>query len=155
LVLAAAKVHKLKWDDAMPTEILIRQIQRGTRGKYGLENVPLESGDFRAKTVATLPSEMAKNLKAAWERRILEIFSLKYFESDKELLSAGIEGDGVDVYYVLMGRDNSPEMGHADTVDIFLVDSQGRLVSRMKKEYGSRYPFRFVDSKGWNYDFLF
>ena len=152
---AEVRVRRLSWDSAILTQSLISQIERGTYGKMGITFLLIRKEEFPGRCVADLSLEQGARLRDIWKDRILESLTTKYFSTDRDLLAAGLDGDGVDVYYVLMARDNSAEMGHADTVEIFVIDSHKRLVSKMKKEYGSRYPFRFIEQKTWNYDFLF
>jgi len=70
-------------------------------------------------------------------------------------LTEGIKQDGLIFYYLLVGRHNSAEMGHADEVEMICVNSKGQLVAKVRERYGWGYPLGFMDQHGAPKEYLF
>jgi len=73
---------------------------------------------------------------------------------DKTALSTALNGDGVVIHYFLVGRYNSPEMGHKDVIQFIVLDVKGRVVAKTKNKYSLDYPLGFCEEKQWRYNFL-
>jgi len=105
--------------------------------------------------VSALPPSKQEELYRLWEERIISALTSKYFDTSKELLSDGLRKGDLVVYYFLVGRQNSAEMGHTDVVRMLCVNSNRQAVSKVKERYGTGYPLGFVDKTGNLVDVLF
>ena len=113
------------------------------------EDLPLRS------RVSELSPALQEELHRLWEDRIVSALTAKYFDTSRELLTEGLRKGDLIVYYFLVGRHNSAEMGHTDVVEMLCVNSDKRLVSKVNERYGTSYPLGFVDKAGGLVDVLF
>lgn len=145
----------LAWDAERPVGPLIEAMKRVTY--HGRDLEPLIIGTdipSEGKVRGLVPSQQDA-LRHLWTSRIVLALTTKYYDTSKELLEQGLRKGDLVIYYFLVGRNNSPEMGHADMIEMLCLNSDGQVVSRVNKRYGASYPLGFVDREGTPSDVLF
>lgn len=150
-----SKVRRLFWDEAVSPGVLIRQIEIVTHDCIDVSPLKINRQEFCANKIDDLSRSQRKLLRSIWEKRVIEALSTHYFESDVPELNRALQNGGITIYYLLVGRQNTAEMGNKDNVRMLFVNSEGKVIAKIKERYGASYPYGFIESRTWSYDYLF
>lgn len=153
-IVVADRVRHLCWPPDVNVATLFRQWARPTHLPLAVtfnNHSNLNTSSVRISDLNQTDQDLLRQL---WKERILATLQDSTFQCDLGATSAAIDSGGLIVYYFLVNRHNSAEMGHVDVVKFLITDRDGRIVARTKPQYSLDYPLCFVNAAAWTYDFL-